>query len=106
MTPPNGYYTAHVQYDTGGTLQTYVHVHDGVIYANDGNQIRPEACSDFTPVITQAFCAVWPDRAAKELDALRSENTRLTLLAECLAADLRAVRPKAASLVAYDQHKP
>lgn len=76
-TPPNGYYIARVQYDTGGTLPTYVHVHDGVIRANDGNELRAEACSEFEPVLTQAFCGVWPDRAAKELDAARDRIKQL-----------------------------
>lgn len=77
MTPPNGYYIARVQYDTGGTLPTYVHVHDGVIRANDGNELRAEACSEFSPVSTQQLCAVWPDRAAKELDAARARIKQL-----------------------------
>lgn len=71
MTPPNGYYIARVQYDTGGTLPTYVHVHDGVIRANDGNELRAEACSEFAEIGTLSYCGVWPDRAAKELDAAR-----------------------------------
>lgn len=104
-TPPNGYYIARVQYDTGGTLPTYVHVNDGVIRANDGSELRAEACSEFAEIGTLSFCAVWPDQAAKELDALRSAHTRLTLIAECLAADLRAVKPTAESIKAYDQLK-
>ena len=99
MTPPNGYYIASVN---GQSRPAYVHVHDGVIHANDGNELRAKACSEFHPVSTQQFCAVWPDRAARKLDAL----TRLTLIAECLAADLRRVRPQAESVKAYDQLKP
>lgn len=101
-TPPNGYYIARVQYDTGGTLPTYVHVHDGVIRANDGSELRAEACSEFAEIGTLSFCGVWPERAAKELDTLRAALTRLTLIAECLAADLRAVKPAAESIKAYD----
>ena len=103
MTPPNGYYIARVQYDIGGTLPTYVHVHDGVIRANDGNELRAEACSEFSEIGTLSFCAVWPDRAAKELDALRAALTRLTLIVECLAADLRKLKPAADSIKAYDE---
>lgn len=40
--------------------------------------------------------------AVKHSDAY----TRLTLIAECLAADLREVRPKAESIKAYDQLRP
>lgn len=77
MTPPNGYYIARVQYDTGGALLTYVHVHDGVIRANDGNELRAQACSEFAEIGTLSFCAVWPDRAAKELDAARMRIKKL-----------------------------
>ena len=77
MTPPNGYYTVRVQYDTGGTFCTYVHVHDGVIRLPEGDQLLPESCIEFTPVTTMEFCAVWPSLAAKELDELRERMKRL-----------------------------
>lgn len=75
--PKDGYYIARVQYDTGGTFSTYVHVHDGIIRANDGSELRAEACSEFAEIGTLSFCAVWPERAAIELHALRTANAGL-----------------------------
>ena len=75
--PKDGYYTAWVQYDTGGTLPTYVHVHNGIIRSIVGNEIKPDACSDFHPVSTQQFCGVWPREASIELEALRTANVGL-----------------------------
>lgn len=50
-----------------------------------------------------------PDRDGNDLPnlarELESRLTRLTLIAECLAADLRAVKPTAESIKAYDQLK-
>lgn len=76
-TPKDGYYIARVQYDTGGTLQTYVYVREGVIRASDGDELKLDACSEFHPVSTQQFCGVWPREAAMELDALRTANAGL-----------------------------
>lgn len=51
-----------------------------------------------------------PDRDGEDLPSLSRQLerklTRLTLIAECLAADLRRVRPKAESIQAYDRIKP
>ena len=76
-TPKDGYYIASVQYDTGGTLQTYVHVQNGIIRSNSGNELRAEACSEFSELGTLPFCAVWPERAAMELEALRTASAGL-----------------------------
>lgn len=47
-----------------------------------------------------------PDRDGNDLPnlarELESRLTRLTLIAECLAADLREVKPTAESIKAYD----
>jgi len=75
--PKDGYYTAEIQCDTGGTLPTYVHVHNGIIRSIVGNEIKPDACSDFNPVSAQQFCGVWPREAAMELEALRTANAGL-----------------------------
>jgi len=75
--PKDGHYTAEIQYDTGGTLPTYVHVHNGIIRSIVGNEIKPDACSDFNPVSTQQFCGVWPREASIELEALRTANAGL-----------------------------
>ena len=98
-TPKDGYYLARVQHDTGGTLPTYVHVHDGVIRANDGNELRADACSDFRDVHTTLMVRVWPDDAAMELEALRTANAglvervrRLEAVGDEMAAWLRNPR--------------
>jgi len=75
--PKDGHYTAEVQYDTGGALPTYIHVHNGIIRSIVGNEIKPDACSDFHPVSTQQFCGVWPLEASIELEALRTANAGL-----------------------------
>ena len=75
--PKDGYYTAWVQLDTGGTLPAYVRVQGGVIRASDGNELKPDACSRFHPVSPQQFCGVWPRDAAMELKALRTANAGL-----------------------------
>lgn len=74
--PKDGYYTAWVQLDTGGTLPAYIRVQDGVIRC-DGSELKPDACSEFHSVSTQQFCGVWPGDAAVELEALRTANAGL-----------------------------
>lgn len=96
--PNDGYYIAHVQSDTGGSVPTYIRVKDGVIRDSDGDELRLDACSKFHPVSTQQFCGVWPQNAAMELEALRTANAGLVEkvkrleeagdeLASCLAFD-------------------
>ena len=75
--PKDGYYTAWVQLDTGGTLPAYIRVQDGVIRDGDGDELRLDACSNFIRVSTQQFCGVWPEDAAMELEALRTANAGL-----------------------------
>ena len=51
-----------------------------------------------------------PDRDGNDLPnlarELESRLTHLTLIAQCLAADLRKLNPTAESLAAYDRLKP
>lgn len=75
--PKDGYYTAWVQLDTGGTLPAYIRVQDGVIRDSDVDELRLDACSSFIRVSTQQFCGVWPFEAAMELEALRTSNAGL-----------------------------
>jgi len=70
--PKDGYYMAKVQLDTGGMCPHYVRVKDGKPYSQWGDELLPEACSEFQEVNTTLMVRVWPEDAAMELEALRS----------------------------------
>ena len=48
---------------------------------------------------------LWDDGTLR-VESRQCKINQLTLIAECLAADLRAVNPTAESLAAYDRIKP
>lgn len=75
--PKDGYYIADVQLDTGGTVPEYVHVNLGKPHDEWGEELLPEACSNFREVDTTLMVRVWPQNAAMELDALRTANAGL-----------------------------
>lgn len=89
--PKDGYYTAWVQLDTGGTMPAYVRVKDGLIMASDEDELKPSACSQFRPVSTQQFCGVWPSEAAMELETLRTANAALVEKVRRLEGDLETL---------------
>jgi len=70
--PKDGYYMAKVQLDTGGMCPHYVRVKDGKPYSQWGDELLPEACSEFQEVDTTLMVRVWPEDAAIELEALRT----------------------------------
>lgn len=88
--PKDGYYIADVQLDTGGTVPEYVHVNLGKPHDEWGEELLPEACSNFREVDTTLMVRVWPQNAAMELDSLRKamatlrETLRITDGRECL----------------------
>lgn len=75
--PKDGYYIADVQLDTGGTVPEYVHVNLGKPHDEWGEELLPEACSNFREVDTTLMVRVWPQNAAMELEALRTANAGL-----------------------------
>ena len=75
--PKDGYYIADVQLDTGGTVPEYVHVNLGKPHDEWGEELLPEACSNFREVDATLMVRVWPQNAAMELDALRTANAGL-----------------------------
>jgi hypothetical protein len=76
-TPTDGYYNALVQGDTGGEMHQVVRVHGGRVYTAHPYELKPSACSQFTPLETQSYCTHWPQLAAGELEALRTANAAL-----------------------------
>lgn len=74
---PDGYYNALVQGDTGGEMHQVVRVHGGRVYTAHPYELKPSACSQFTPLETQSYCTHWPQLAAGELEALRTANAAL-----------------------------
>lgn len=75
--PNDGHHTAKVQLDTGGQCPHYVRVKDGKPYSQWGDELLPEACSEFQEVDTTLMVRVWPEDAAMELEALRTANAGL-----------------------------
>ena len=75
--PKDGYYMAKVQLDTGGLCPHYVRVKGGKLYSQWGDELLPEACSEFRDVNTTLMVRVWPEDAAMELEALRTANREL-----------------------------
>lgn len=75
--PKDGYYMAKVQLDTGGMCPHYVRVKDGKPYSQWGDDLLPEACSEFQEVDTTLMVRVWPEDAAMKIESLRAANAGL-----------------------------
>jgi hypothetical protein len=75
--PPDGYYIALVNHDTGGELRKYVRVADKKAYSASGYVLNDGACSEFKSCNTWDFVYGFPRAAAAELDELRAEKARL-----------------------------
>lgn len=75
--PKDGYYIARVQLDTGGQCPHYVRVKDGKPHSQWGDELLPEACSEFQEIDTTLMVRVWPEDAAMKLEALRTANAGL-----------------------------
>jgi len=75
--PKDGYYNAIVQGDTGGEMHQVVRIHGGRVYTAHPYELKPTACSQFTPLGTQSYCTHWPHLAAGELSTLRTANAAL-----------------------------
>lgn len=84
--PPDGFYTALVNHDTGGELRRYVRVAEKKPYTASGHILNYGACSEFKPCNTWDFVYGFPKAAAKELDVLRTEKARLEEQVERLEA--------------------
>lgn len=89
--PPDGFYYAKVQCDTGGEIGHHVRVKDGIPHTPSGAKLLPSACSGFEPLTTQAVCLNWPLAAAMEIDTLRSANAGLVDRVRRLEAAIRAM---------------
>ena len=70
--PKDGYYMAKVQLDTGGQCPHYVRVKDGKPHSQWGDELLPEACSEFQEVDTTLMVHVWPEDAAMKIESLRN----------------------------------
>ncbi len=74
---PDGYYTALVNYDTGGEMRVYVRVVEKKAYSASGRLLKSSACSEFEPCNTWDYIYGFPKAAAAELDTLRTANAAL-----------------------------
>jgi hypothetical protein len=68
----DGFYNALVQCDTGGEMRHVVRIHGGRVYTAHPYELKPSACSEFTPLGTESYCTHWPHLAAAELTTLRA----------------------------------
>lgn len=84
--PADGFYNALVQLDTGGEMNFAVRVHEGTVYTPHQYELRPDACSDFTPLSTWLIVSNWPQYAVDQLDALRAAKAALVEEVERLQA--------------------
>ena len=79
--PKDGYYSAIVRLDTGGEMRVYVRVLSGHPYLYSDRECRDRllwsACRGFEPADAMQYCAVWPSKAAAELETLRTANKAL-----------------------------
>lgn len=91
--PKDGYYIATVLLDSGGATVSYVEVRDGTPLSRHGFELLPSACSNFFECSTVEYQQGWPERAALELDAIRTANKALV---EQLAAHKAVVEDPAA----------
>jgi hypothetical protein len=93
---PDGFYNALVKCDTGGEMNFAVRVYEGRVYTPHQYELRPDACSDFTPLSTWLVVSNWPQYAVDQLDALRTENAalveRVKRLEEVLTAGVALMR--------------
>lgn len=76
--PKDGYYSAVVYHDTGGTMRRAVQVHQGKVLDSRGQELLLEACSEFKEMERMHAVEVWPEAHAALIDHLEGEVLRLT----------------------------